>query len=159
MKSSNNQQPVYLKNLLLTAVCSLGLLFVSCGDNSTGTNGGTGNGNGNGDGGNGGTPSEPTFSNVQNILSSSCATSGCHDSSTEQNGVNLTSYDDVMNSVGQQYGENVVQADDAAGSPLVDKIESGNPEFGDRMPPGGPYLSTDDIDLIKDWINEGAEDN
>lgn len=153
MKTSKNQQHLYLRNLLLTAVCSLGLLFVSCGDNSTGTDGGNGNG------GNGGTPPEPTFSNVQSIFNSSCATSGCHDSSTEQNGVNLTSYGDVMNSVGQQYGENVVQAEDAAGSPLVDKIESSNPEFGQRMPPNGPYLSNDDIDLIKEWINEGAEDN
>lgn len=157
MKKSTNQQRLYLRNLLLTAVCSVGLLFVSCGDNSTGTDGGNGDGTGNGE--NGGTPSEPTFSNVQSIFNSSCATSGCHDSSTAKSGVNLTSYDEVMNSVGQQYGENVVQAEDAAGSPLVDKIESSNPDFGQRMPPSGPYLSSDKIDLIKEWINEGAKDN
>lgn len=156
MMSSKNQRPhSYLRNVLLITICSLGLLFVSCGDSSTGTNGG---GNG-GDGGNGGTPSEPTFSNVGSILSSSCATSGCHDSATQESGVDLSSYNGVVGSEGRQYGENVVQANDAAGSPLVDKIESSKPEFGERMPPSGPYLSNDEINLIKEWIDEGAENN
>jgi hypothetical protein len=39
----------------------------------------------------------------------------------------------------------------------VDKIDSDNPEFGVRMPQGG-QLSTDEIDKIKQWINEGAHE-
>ena len=34
-----------------------------------------------------------------------------------------------------------------------------NPPFGDRMPRGGPYLTTAQQNLIRDWINQGAQDN
>lgn len=143
------------KNLLLVVVCSLALVLGSCGDNSTGTNGGE-----DGNGGNGGQeePPEPTFTNVQEIFNGSCGGSNCHISSP-QSGVQLNNYENVMSSEGAQYGELVVQENDADGSPLVDKIESDNPEFGQRMPPNGSFLSNDEIDLIKEWINEGAEDN
>ncbi|MDR8391019.1 hypothetical protein NC796_07715 [Aliifodinibius sp. S!AR15-10] len=131
-----------------------------CGDNSTGTNGGgngNGNGGGNGDGGNGG-GTEPTFSNVQEIFNSSCATSGCHDAATAQNGVDLSSYNAAVNSNGDQCGE-IIVANEPDNSPIVDKIEP-NPDCGTaRMPQGGPYLSDEEINLIRDWISEGAENN
>lgn len=128
----------------------------SCGDSSTGTNGGN-RGN---DGGNGEDPppEEPTFENVLDIFNSSCGGSGCHVGEST-NGVRLDSYDNVIESESVQYGERVVQESDADGSPLVDKIESDNPKYGVRMPEGGPYLSDDDIELIKEWIDDGAEDN
>lgn len=141
------------RTILFTVVCSFALLMAACGDSSTGTNGG-GDDNGNGED----PPPEPTFENVQNIFNSSCGGSGCH-IGERTSGVQLDSYDNVMGSEGDQYGELVVQEGDANGSPLVDKIESSNPQFGDRMPLGGPYLSSDDINLIKDWIDEGAENN
>lgn len=142
--------------ILLVMICSLGLILASCGDNSTGTNGG----NDNGDDGNGEEPPppEPTFTNVSDILESSCSGSGCH-VGERTSGVRLDSYDNVMESEGHQYGELIVQEEDAAGSPIVDKIESSNPEHGERMPPGGSFLSQDEIDLIKDWIDDGAENN
>lgn len=141
-------------SLLLVTICSLALVLGSCGDNSTGTNGGNGdNGNGDED-----EPLEPTFSNVLDIFNSSCGGSNCHINGS-QSGVQLNNYDNVMGSEGVQYGELVVQAGNADDSPLVDKIESDNPEFGERMPPDGPFLSDDEIDLIKEWINDGAEDN
>lgn len=147
-----------ISSLLIVIICSLGMIVAACGDNSTGTNGD--NGNGNGDNGNGEEPPppEPTFTNVQEIFESSCSGSGCH-IGERTNGVRLDSYDNVMESEGQQYGELVVQEGDADDSPLVDKIESANPEYGVRMPEGGPYLSDDEIDLIKEWIDDGAEDN
>lgn len=138
-------------SMILAAVFFLALVLGSCGDSSTGSNGGNG-GNG------GGELQEPTFSNVLNIFSSSCGGSDCHISSP-QSGVQLNNYENVMSSQGAQYGELVVQKGDADGSPLVDKIESDNPEFGVRMTEGGPYLSDDEIDLIKEWINDGAENN
>lgn len=98
---------------------------------------------------------EPTFANVQQIFTQNCGS--CHIGGT-QNGVRLDSYDNVINSVGDQYGTEVVQPDDADASPLIDKIEP-NPQFGARMPEGGPYLSSDRIDQIKEWINQGAENN
>lgn len=128
----------------------------SCGDSSTGTNGG-GGGNGR-NGGDDPPPDEPTFENVLDIFNSSCGGSGCH-IGERTNGVRLDSYDNVMESEGVQYGERVVQEGDGDGSPLVDKIESDNPEYGERMPEGGPFLSDDEIELIKEWIDEGAENN
>ena len=134
---------------LLTAsilVFSLG----ACSSNSTGTNGGNG--------GNGGTePPEPTFTNVQSIFSNSCGGSGCHINRRES-GVRLDGYDNVINSVGTQYGTEIVQPNEPGNSPLVDKIEP-DPRFGDRMPQGSGPLSDDQIQLIRDWISEGAQNN
>jgi len=99
--------------------------------------------------------SEPVFTNIQAIFEQNCAT--CH-IGNRTNGVRLDSYSNVVESVGDQYGRNVVQPEDADGSPLVDKIEP-NPQFGDRMPQGGPFLSQDRIDQIRAWIDQGAENN
>jgi len=41
---------------------------------------------------------------------------------------------------------------------LVKKLE-GDPDFPEQMPPGGPYLSTTQIDTIKAWIDAGALEN
>ncbi len=46
----------------------------------------------------------------------------------------------------------------ADSSNIVRKI-SPNPPFGDRMPQGGPYLSSATIQLIRTWIDQGAKDN
>lgn len=91
-------------------------------------------------------------SQIQPIFSSYCTS--CHGG---QNGVTLSSYEAVINSIGQQYGTNIVVPGDADASPLVDKISNSNPEYGVRMPQNGPpYLSPDQINLIVAWINEGA---
>ncbi len=143
-----------MRSFSLIVICSLGMLLVSCGDSSTGSNGG---GNG-GNGGNGNEPpAEPTFSNVLEIFNNNCGDSNCHIGG-RTNGVQLDSYENVTDSEGNQYGELVVQANDAEGSPLVDKIEP-SPDQGERMPVGGPYLSDDEISLIRDWIDEGAQNN
>lgn len=142
----------HLLNVRSLLVLGLAILLISCGDSSTGTNGGNGDGNGNGD-----PPAEPTFANVIDIFNDSCGGSGCH-IGNNTNGVRLDSYENVMDSEGTQYGELVVQPGDADGSPLVDKITPGTPEFGERMPQGGPYLSDDEIDLIRAWIDNGAEE-
>lgn len=41
---------------------------------------------------------------------------------------------------------------------IVRKL-SPNPPFGERMPQGGPYLPDSTLQVIKDWINQGAKDN
>lgn len=46
----------------------------------------------------------------------------------------------------------------ADASNIVKKI-SPNPPFGVRMPQGGPYLDNATIQVIRDWINQGANDN
>lgn len=88
---------------------------------------------------------------IQTIFNASCTS--CHGG---QSGVTLTSYSATINSVGAQYGTNIVVAGNASTSPLVDKIEP-TPQFGGRMPQGGS-LSQDQIDKIKAWINEGANE-
>lgn len=95
--------------------------------------------------------------NIQVIFNESCGGAGCHVGAT-QSGVNLTSYDQVMNSVGQQYGRTIVEPGSPDESPLVDKIEP-NPEHGQRMPFGGSSLSNHQIEEIRVWIEEGAMDN
>lgn len=149
------------QRILLVVLCTIGLLLSSCGSSSTGPddNGGNGGSNGGG-GGNGGddTPSEPTFSNVQTIFNESCGGVDCH-IGERRNGVRLDSYDNVMNSEGTQYGREIVVAGEPDNSPIIDKISNDNPQFGDRMPEGRAPLSDDEISLISDWIEEGAENN
>ncbi len=43
-------------------------------------------------------------------------------------------------------------------SVLMQKL-IGNPDFGGRMPLAGGYLSTVEIEIIGQWIEEGALDN
>lgn len=97
------------------------------------------------------------FEDIQPIFNGSCGGSGCHISNA-QNGVNLSDYNSVMNSIGAVYGEPVIIVGNAEDSPLVDKIEP-SPQFGSRMPLNGSDLTPEEIGLIKAWINEGAEDN
>ncbi len=91
---------------------------------------------------------------IQPIFTSSCVS--CHGGT---NGVTLSSYDATMNSVGSQYNTNVVIPEEPDESPIVDKISSDNPQYGVRMPEGGPYLSDDEIDDIRQWIEEGAHES
>lgn len=92
-------------------------------------------------------------SEIQPIFTEYCVE--CHGG---QNGVTLSSYDAVMNSVGLQYGTEIVVPGDANNSPIVDKISPGTPQYGVRMPQDGNYLSDSQIDLIVQWINEGAHE-
>lgn len=89
---------------------------------------------------------------VQPIFNGNCT--GCHGSS---GGLNLSSYTQLMNSAGSNYSGRIVVAGDANASGLVDKIEV-NPDFPQRMPVGGT-LSNEEIEIIRVWINEGAQNN
>ncbi|MDZ7714896.1 MAG: c-type cytochrome domain-containing protein [Balneolaceae bacterium] len=115
--------------------------------------------NNNGDDGNGDTPpsTEPTFANVQVIFNNNCSGSGCHIGERES-GVRLDGYNNVMESRGTQYQALIVQPNDADASPIVDKIEP-NPDEGSRMPENSSPLSDNEISLIREWINEGAQNN
>jgi hypothetical protein len=88
-------------------------------------------------------------SQIQPIFNSRCTS--CHGGIS---GVSLGSYSATMASVGSLYSKKIVTPGNAADSPLYDKLLA-NPQFGSRMPQGGS-LTTQQIDLIRDWINEGA---
>ena len=94
---------------------------------------------------------------VLSIFHSTCGSSGCHINNA-RNGVELTTYATTMASSGTRYGGLVVVAGSAEGSPLVDKIEP-NPTIGDRMPDGRPALSQAQINTIRQWIDQGAQNN
>ena len=74
----------------------------------------------------------------------------CHSESNTELGLKLDSYEGVM--AGSDYGT-VVEAGDADGSLLVDMIASGD------MPEDGDPVTPEDLEIIKTWINEGAENN
>jgi len=79
------------------------------------------------------------------ILNSNCAQSGCHDASSQKEGINLTTYDKVMQT-----------AEIKAGKPnsgeFFESISSG------KMPPSpNTPLTTDQKALIEKWITQGAK--
>ncbi|MBO6622767.1 MAG: T9SS type A sorting domain-containing protein [Balneola sp.] len=93
-------------------------------------------------------------SEIAPILSGKC--DSCHSSGS--NGFDSSPYDDLIASTSpaNRYNKKHIIPNDAAGSPLVDKIEA-NPDFGSRMPQGG-QLTIEEINKIKQWINEGANE-
>ncbi len=88
---------------------------------------------------------------IQPIFNANCTS--CHGGN---GGVNLRSYTALMSSVGNNYGSNVVVPGNPDASGLVDKIEP-NPQFGNRMP-NSSGLAQSEIDLIRQWIAEGANE-
>lgn len=92
---------------------------------------------------------------IQPIFNANCTS--CHNNNNQQSGVSLSNYEAVMGSVGSQYGSNIVVAGEPDSSPLVDKIEA-DPQFGSQMPQGGTPLSETEINLIRSWISEGANE-
>ena len=83
------------------------------------------------------------------ILAQRCALAGCHVAGGPL-GVDLRTYASVLQ--GGQRGA-IVVAGDAAGSEIVNQISTG------RMPLGGPPLDAAQVQLITDWINDGAQNN
>ncbi|MCB0622823.1 MAG: hypothetical protein KDC43_02575 [Saprospiraceae bacterium] len=81
------------------------------------------------------------------LLVSNCALSGCHDANSHKEGVVLDSYDHVMKHI---------KANNPNGSKLYKSITDSGGD--DAMPPYPyPRLTNEEIDLIRTWINQGAE--
>ena len=88
------------------------------------------------------------------ILKQYCVS--CHGNTA---GINLDSYQAVMNNEGFNWKSNVVNPGDAINSGLYNVLLE-QPRFQlQQMPTGGPYLTGDEIEIIKTWINEGAQNN
>ncbi len=77
---------------------------------------------------------------------------GCH--GTQAN-LSLATVPSIL--TGGVHGPAVVAGN--ADSSLIIKKLSPTPPFGNRMPGGGTPLNDATIQIIKDWINEGAKDN
>ena len=106
-----------------------------------------------------GEPGEPCDPNlvyfdqqILPILKSNCAKSGCHDAITHEEDIILDSYENVMNSK-----ENLVRPFSLNNSELYEVITENDPD--DVMPPPpNQRLTSDQIQLIAKWIQQGAQD-
>ncbi|HEY0976314.1 MAG TPA: c-type cytochrome domain-containing protein [Flavobacteriales bacterium] len=86
------------------------------------------------------------------LLISNCAVPGCHNTATDDNdGIQITSYATLMNS-------GIIEMGDPFDSDLWEVINENDPD--DRMPrpPQNP-LSQAQIDLIGQWLQQGAQNN
>jgi mono/diheme cytochrome c family protein len=74
----------------------------------------------------------------------------CHGAETQEAGLRLDSYEAVM--AGSEYGA-VVEAGSPDNSLLLDMVAAG------EMPQEEDPWDEDQVDLVRSWIADGAEDN
>jgi hypothetical protein len=73
-------------------------------------------------------------------------------------GLDLESFE-TLRAGGVQSGAEIVVGGQPCASVLLQKLGAG-PPFGSRMPlDGPPYPDAEDLELLSDWIVEGARDN
>ena len=84
------------------------------------------------------------------LLVSNCAMSGCHDNESHREDIILTDYYSIINS-------GVLKPGRPNSSKLVEVLTAN----GESMMPPSPYsaLTTDQINSIKTWIDQGAKFN
>lgn len=108
---------------------------------------------------------EPTMSSIQaEIFTPTCATSNCHSSAQGEGGLVLeagTSHDNLIGKVpttrdAMEQGMLRVDPGDPGNSFLIEKLRGVPATKGRRMPYDGPYLSDAEIDVIEEWITNGA---
>jgi len=144
------------------AVATLALALAACGA-------GSGEGldqNGQPVAGGGGSPPPPaqgiapTLASIQsNVFSVNCAVPGCHGGAGAQQGLRLDpgfSYGNLID-VASPRDANLIRVTpfNPDGSFIIQKLE-GTQTLGDRMPQGGPFLPQSTIDVIRQWIANGA---
>ena len=91
---------------------------------------------------------------IQPLFNISCAVSGCHDNATAAGGLSLVSWSSTV------ANPQIVFPGNADNSALVWAIEGRAPQS--PMPPitsSIPPLTLNQINGIKTWINEGAQNN
>jgi hypothetical protein len=107
-------------------------------------------------------PIAATLTKIQNdIFTPNCANAGCHSGSNPPDDLLLTagnSYSNIVNVDAVQVNLKLIAPGDPDNSYVLRKV-MGSDIVGNRMPLGGAKLSDDQIDLISQWILEGAKDN
>ena len=108
----------------------------------------------------GAAPLAPTLASIQvNVFSVSCAISGCHGGGTVQFGLSLDpglSAGNLINVASPQDATLIrVIPGNPGGSFLIQKLE-GTQTVGRRMPDFSPPLPQATIDVIRQWIQNGA---
>lgn len=105
----------------------------------------------------------PVFSEIQSaVFTPTCATAGCHAGAAAPQGLRLdetSSYGLLVNVPSSEVPSILrVAPGDPDGSFLVQKLE-GTAAAGARMPLGRPPLAQSTVDVIRQWIIEGALDD
>lgn len=107
--------------------------------------------------------SAPTLTSLQtSIFSPNCGVAGCHAGPAPEQGMDLTTGQTFVHTVGvdstELSGFKRVNPGHAADSYLYMKI-AGDPRIvGERMPLGG-MLTAAEIEGVRQWIEAGAADN
>jgi len=105
----------------------------------------------------------PRLSSIQsNIFTPKCTV--CHGGSNPAAGMSLEdgqAFAQLVSTKRSFDPEIRVVAGSADDSFIIDKLENNNlgGSRGDRMPLGGPYLALDQIQVIRDWIDAGAQND
>ena len=133
------------------------LVLAACSGGSGGDNGNTGNPNP--------PPAafNPVFSEIQsNVFTPSCAVSGCHTGGSAPQGLRLDEANSYGLLVDQPSSEVPATLRVAPGDPdnsyLIQKLE-GTASVGAQMPLNGTPLPQSTIDIIRQWITDGALDD
>jgi len=94
-------------------------------------------------------PASVSFANdIMPILESRCIQ--CHGGDQTKKGLDMKTYESLM--AGSENGA-VVALGDTGNSLLIDQLVQG------KMPKKGPKLTPNQVQLITDWINAGAQNN
>jgi hypothetical protein len=91
---------------------------------------------------------------IKPLLNANCLV--CHGGTLTQSGFSVGTYNSIMTS--GLRGPNVVAGNSAASRLYIATTSSPTRDI-DRMPQGGPYLTTQQQNLIKTWIDQGALNN
>jgi len=106
-----------------------------------------------------------TLTQIQSeVFTPTCAVSGCHDGGggVLPRSMNLragNSHGSLVNVPSEQVGFDRVEPGDPDASYLIDKLAGNQAPGTARMPLGGPFLDQATVDMIRQWITEGALDN
>jgi hypothetical protein len=103
---------------------------------------------------------QPTFSSIQaNVFSTRC--SPCHSGATPEANLRLVgadAYANLVNVASTQRSLRRVAPNDSDNSYLIHKLEGRGDIVGLRMPPP-PFVTSTDMQIIRQWIDQGAANN
>jgi Copper type II ascorbate-dependent monooxygenase, C-terminal domain len=151
---------IFIASLCIVAILCIAILFPACKKSSNNTNDNA-------------VVAKDTWTIInESILTPSCATSGCHSSTTDatylQHNLVLTAsvaYENLVNIASKNSNANTdglarVKPGDYLKSLLYYKVDCaagyGITNYGAKMPLGSSYLSLGKIEFIKQWIIKGA---
>jgi hypothetical protein len=106
---------------------------------------------------------EPKLSAIeQQVFHRSCAFSSCHDTDTPQEDLSLagSTYEVLVNKPSSEVPTRMLVApSDPNGSYLLEKLSSDHPAVGSRMPYTSPPLPDYEITAVRQWIENGAQND